>query len=226
MGSARAMTDRDYLPAAGRAWALPLYDVVTRLLGFDRARQAILDHADLRTEARVLDIGCGTGSLAVSIKRLHGKVEVVGLDPDPKALARGRRKAEAAGAVVRFDQGFSDQLPYPDASFDRVFSSLMLHHLTPEEKDRTLSEVRRVLKPGGVLHLVDFGGPDPGPRGFLAHVLHAGPHLSDNFEGRILARMRQAGFTDPSEVAHRASPVGRVAYYRASVAVLTVGRTK
>ena len=209
---------RKYLPAAGFAWALPFYDWITRLLGFDRARQALLDHTELRTGHRVLDVGCGTGSLAVSIKRLHEDVEVVGLDPDPKALARGQRKARDAGIFVQFDRGFSDQLPYPAASFDRVLSSFMLHHLGPQEKDRTLREVRRVLKPGGSLHLVDFGGPDPGPRGFLAHVLHAGHHLSDNFDGRILARMRQAGFTDPSEVGHRTSPVGRVAYFRAPVA--------
>jgi ubiquinone/menaquinone biosynthesis C-methylase UbiE len=84
---------------------------------------------------------------------------VVGLDPDPKALAIAKRKAQRAGLAIQLDQGFSDGLPYPDASFDRVFSSLMFHHLKAEEKAATLREVRRVLRPGGSLHLLDFGPP-------------------------------------------------------------------
>ena len=83
----------------------------------------------------MLDIGCGTGSLVVLVKRLFPDVEVVGLDPDEKALARAARKARRVGASIQFDRGFSDALDYPDASFDRVFSSFMFHHLERDEKD-------------------------------------------------------------------------------------------
>jgi ubiquinone/menaquinone biosynthesis C-methylase UbiE len=93
------------------------------------------------------------------VKRLHPEAEVVGLDPDPKALARARRKTEAAGVAIRFDAGFANELPYPDASFDRVFSSLMFHHLEREAKLATLRELRRVIAPSGSLHLLDFGPP-------------------------------------------------------------------
>ena len=72
----------------------------------------------------MLDIGCGKGALAVLIKRLHPGVDVVGLDPDQKALARTKRKA----VLIRSDPGFSHQLPYPEASFDRVLSTFMFHH--------------------------------------------------------------------------------------------------
>jgi ubiquinone/menaquinone biosynthesis C-methylase UbiE len=151
---------RVYVPAAGHHWFLPLYDPLVKLLGGDQAMRALLDQAAIRPGHRVLDIGCGTGSLVTLIKRLHPDVDVVGLDPDPKALARGKRKAERAAVSIQLDQGFSDELPYPEASFDRVFSSFMFHHLQPDEKEKTLREVRRVLKPGGSLHLLDFGGPE------------------------------------------------------------------
>src|SRR6266481_1222786 len=127
-------TTRTYLPAAGHDWFLPLYDPFVKLVGGDRARRALLEQAEMRPGQRVLDVGCGTGSLAVMIKRLRSDVDVVGLDPDPKALARARQKAEREGASIRLDRGFSDKLPYPAASFDLVFSSLMFHHLPAEEK--------------------------------------------------------------------------------------------
>lgn len=120
---------RTYLPAAGHDWALPFYDTIVKLFGFDRARRTLVNQAAIRPGHHVLDIGCGTGSLVTLIKRLHPDVEVVGLDPDPKALARARRKAAGTAVSIQFDQGFSDELPYPEASFDRVFSSFMLHHL-------------------------------------------------------------------------------------------------
>ena len=213
MGSAQ----RTFLPAAGHDWFLPLYDPFTKLIGGDKIRVALLDQAALRPGDRVLDIGCGTGTLAVLARRLHPGVEVVGLDPDPKALARARRKAERAGVPIQFDQGFADELPYPDASFDRVFSSLMLHHLGSEVKQRTLAEVRRVLKPGGSFHLVDFGGPDAGRGGFLAHLLHSSNRLRDNAAHRILARMTEAGFADAKKTGDRSTIFGLVVYFQASV---------
>lgn len=151
---------RGYLPAAGHDWFLPLYDPFVKLLGGDRARRALLDQSAIRPGHHVLDIGCGTGTFVVLIKRLHPNVEVVGLDPDSKALARATRKAERDGVSIRFDQGFAGRLPYPDASFDRVFSSFMFHHLPAEEKEPTLREARRALKPGGSLRMLDFGGPE------------------------------------------------------------------
>ena len=171
---------RMYLPAAGHAWFLAFYDPLVKLLGGESARRGLLDRAELRSGHRVLDIGCGTGSLAVLTKRLHPEVEVVGLDPDPAALARGRRKARQAGVSIRFDEGFGDELPYSEASFDRVFSSFMFHHLEPGEKESTLCEVRRVLKPGGSLHILYFGGSETSRHGLLDHLLHSSYRLKDN----------------------------------------------
>src|SRR5262245_62162845 len=139
---------RTYVPAAHYDWLLPLYDVFTRLIGSEAAHRQLVDQADIEPGRHVLDIGCGTGNLTLLAKRLHPRAEVVGLDPDPKALARARRKAEERALSVRFDCGFSEELPYAEASFDRVLSAFMLHHLALEAKEKTLREVRRVLRGG------------------------------------------------------------------------------
>ncbi len=208
---------KTYLPAAGHDWLLPLYDPVLKLLGFESIHRRLVDQAGIRPNHHVIEIGCGTGNLLILIKRLHPQAEVVGLDPDPKALARARRKAEREALSVQLDRGFAEELPYPDASFDRVFSAFMFHHLEPDEKEKTLQEARRVLKPGGSLHLLDFGGANVRSDGFIARLLHRSELLRDNFGGRIPTLMREAGFADPTEVADRATIFGRVAYYRATV---------
>ena len=189
---------RIYLPAAGHDWALWLYDPIVKLLGTDKAGRKLVDQAALRPGHRVLDIGCGTGTLAVFIRTSHADVEVVGLDPDPKALARASKKAERGGVSIRFDQGFAGSLPYPDGSFDRVFSSMMFHHLPTGEKEKMLREVRRVLVPGSSFHMMDFAGPEDQETGWLARRIHSSEQLKDNCEQRVLALMNQAGFADAS----------------------------
>jgi ubiquinone/menaquinone biosynthesis C-methylase UbiE len=207
---------RTYLPAAGRDWALPLYDPLVKLLGADKVRRTLLDQAALQPGHRALDVGCGTGTLAVLIKQLYPAVEVVGLDPDPKALARAMRKAAKARVSVGFDQGFSDQLPYPPESFDRVFSSFMFHHLPVDVREKTLREVRRVLAPGGSLHFVDFEGSQS--QGLLARHF-ASHHLKENSESRLLGLMRQAGFTGPMRIRGGTILLGilHFGYYEATV---------
>jgi len=146
-----AQAERPYLPAAGRDWLLVFYDPIAKLLRTESAHRELIEQARLGPGQRVLEIGCGTGNLTLLVKTLHPGVEVVGLDPDPKALARARRKAEGRRLAVTLDRGYSDELPYPDGSYDRVLSAFMLHHLSRDEKSRTLHQVRRVLRPGGSL---------------------------------------------------------------------------
>jgi ubiquinone/menaquinone biosynthesis C-methylase UbiE len=134
------------------------------------------------------------------------------------ALALARRMAGRKALPVRLDRGFAQELPYPDASFDRVLSAFMFHHLGPDDKEKALDEVRRVLKPGGSLHLLDLGGAKSSSDGFMARLSHRHGRLRDNFEDRIPTLMRDAGLADPTEVAHRVTKfLGRVTYYRATV---------
>ncbi len=207
-----------YLPGMGHDRLLPLYDPLQRLLGLESYHRQLVDQAGIRSGHRVLEIGCGTGNLTLLVKRLHPGAEVVGLDPDPKALARARQKAGRKALPVRLDYGFAQELPYLDALFDRAFSAFMFHHLGLDEKETALREVRRVLKPGGSLHLLDLGGAKARSDGFVARLSHRNEHLRDNFGDRVPTLMREAGFADPTEVAHRVTRVlGRVTYYRATV---------
>jgi ubiquinone/menaquinone biosynthesis C-methylase UbiE len=210
-----AQSQRTYLPAAGRDSLLPFYDLMTKLMGADQARTALLEQASIRPGQRVLDLGCGTGSLLIQLKRLHPETEAVGLDPDPKALARARRKAARAALSVQFDQGFGDELPYSEASFDLVLSSLMFHHLPAEAKGKSLRSVRRVLKPNGEFHMLDFESQSNGAHGLLERLLHSTDRLKDNSEARVLHFLTEAGFAEPKKVGHREMFFGHIAYYQA-----------
>jgi ubiquinone/menaquinone biosynthesis C-methylase UbiE len=207
--------NRAFLPAAGRDLFLPLYDPMVKLLGADRARKKLFDQGSVQPHHRVLDIGCGTGTFAVAIKGWLPSAEVVGLDPDPKALARGRRKAARAGASVSFDQGFASSLPYPDASFDRVFSSLMFHHLSQDARLATLREVRRVLRPDGSVHLMDFEQEGSDSHSPVAQWLHSSKRMQGNTREQIENLMREAGLIQPCVVDSDQPIFGKIVYLAA-----------
>jgi hypothetical protein len=99
-----------------------------------------------------------------------------------------------------------------------VFSSFMFHHLGAGQKERTLREVRRVLAPGGSLHLLDFKGVEADEGGWLARLIQSSHLLRDNSEGRILTLMNNVGFVDSRKVGEGAVLLGhlRIAYYQAS----------
>jgi SAM-dependent methyltransferase len=207
--------ERTYLPALGKHWLLPLYDPLLWLLGADKPKRVLIEQASINPGLRVLDVGCGTGSLAVLIKKSHPGAEVVGLDPDPAAIAMANRKAKRATLAIEFNRGFSDHMPYPNSSFDRVFSSFMIHHLSSGERAATLLEIRRVLKPGGSVHVLDFAPHDGASHGTGGHRHYLAPHADERFEGHMTALMGDAGLADAREVAHGKMIFGSFAYYRA-----------
>jgi ubiquinone/menaquinone biosynthesis C-methylase UbiE len=207
---------RSYIPAAGRDWLLPFYDPLQRWVVREASvKRPLVEQARIRPGHRVLDLGCGTGSLTVLVKQLHPEAEVIGLDPDPRALERAARKARRAALEVHFELGYADDLPHPDGSFDRVFSSFMFHHLGPQAKRATLREVRRVLRPEGSLHLLDFGPPRGRYASALGGLLHRAEHLRDNLEGRVPVLMRDSGLTDAAELVQRSTLFGSISYYSA-----------
>ena len=167
-----AVDDREYLPAMGRTALLPLYDPFTRLLGVRDAHWRLVAQAGIEPGATVLEIGCGTGNLLLLAARAVPGATLTGLDPDPAVLALAGRKARRAGVTLRLDRGYADRLPYPDGSVDRVLSAFMLHHLPAAQQHAALREVRRVLAPGGRLHLLDIDGSPPSAAGRLLRLGH------------------------------------------------------
>jgi ubiquinone/menaquinone biosynthesis C-methylase UbiE len=122
----------------------------------------VLDCAALSGGEQVLDVGCGTGTLAVASARAAPGARLTGLDADPSILTRARERTAAAGLEIGFDQGHSTALPYADASFDLVLSTLFFHHLPDDAKHQTAAELVRVLRPGGRVVVGDLGRPqDP-----------------------------------------------------------------
>ncbi len=206
------MAERRYLPAANLDLFLPAYDPIMKLLGYRRALAPLVSQADLQAGHAVLDIGCGTGAVAILVKQRYPDASVIGVDPDPLALVRAARNAARAGVAVRFDRGFADTLDYPSAGFDRVFSSMMLHHVRRADRFNTFTEVRRVLKPGGRLEILDFAG---GTHSLLAHVLH-GRRASAAVSERLLAGLHEAGFVNARQLGTRSTIAGAIGYYQAS----------
>lgn len=140
------------------------YDLLVWLLTLGRERrfrERLLALAHLQAGESVLDVGCGTGTLAIAAKRAVGEMgEVFGVDPSPEMVARARGKAQKQGARVTFAEGVAESLPFPDGRFDVVVNTVMLHHLPKDERQQAVREMKRVLKPNGRGRVlaVDFDG--------------------------------------------------------------------
>jgi ubiquinone/menaquinone biosynthesis C-methylase UbiE len=207
--------DDPYIPALGRDWLTPLYDPLLRwVMREDHFKRHLIRQAEIKPGHRVLDLGCGTGTLTILIKRTHPLAEVVGLDGDPRILAIARAKAAKAGAELTLDHGMAFQLPYPDQAFDRVLSSLVLHHLTTENKQRALREVVRVLRPSGELHVVDFGRPHTAWARLVSRTMMRFEEAADNLRGALQAMFREAGFDRVAETARYATLFGTLSLYQ------------
>lgn len=200
------------MPAAGHDLFLPLYDPVLRLLLRESAfRRRFLAQADVDPDHRVLDLGCGTGTMAMLIRQRRPGSMVVGVDGDPKVLDVARRKAARASLSIQFDQALADRLPYPARSFDRVLSSLVLHHLAHDEKLGALREALRVLEPGGGFHLADFGPPVGWYAAAVARFAGRSERLGENLRGGLPQLLAEAGFHEVAERGHHNTPFGTIA---------------
>jgi len=208
--------ERPYVPALSFHRLTPVYDPLCRwLMREEHFKNRLIDLADVRPGMRVLDLGCGTGTLTVMVKRRQPGAEIVGIDPDPEMLDRARSKAGRAGVEIAFDQGFASGLPYLDHSFDRVLASMMTHHLAPDAKRQAFSEVLRVLRPGGQFHLVDFGPPRSSAMRLLAAIMSRLEETEDNFAGRLPGMLAEAGFQGVRETGSIAGLLGPLSFLRA-----------
>jgi ubiquinone/menaquinone biosynthesis C-methylase UbiE len=189
-----------YVPAAGRSAFTRLYDPVVALTMREatfRGRLGAQVLAGLAPGAAVVDVGCGTGTLAITLAAggAAGGAAVIGVDGDPEVLALAHAKPGAE--AVQWRKGLATALPLPGASADRVVMSLLLHHLDSAGKRTALAEAVRVLRPGGRLHVADWGRPgDPLMRAAARALTRVDgtEGLREHLEGAVPVLVADAGF--------------------------------
>ena len=212
-GSADAFT-----PALGRSEWSGFYDLAIALMTREgRWRKALIDQCAPKAGDVILDVGCGTGTLALLIKRRAPNARLIGLDPDAEILARAKLKAEQAGVGIAFLQGFARDADGVGAGgVDKVVSSLVFHQTPLAEKRNGLAAIWRSLKPGGELHLADYGLQRTWAmrRAFkIVQSLDGFDNTEPNARGVLPDIMRECGFSDVTERKVIATPTGSVSLY-------------
>jgi len=208
----------NYLPALSYDWLTPFYDFVVRWTMPElRIKRALIQNARIGRNHHVLDLGCGTATLTLLVKKSHPDASIVGIDGDEKVLAIARAKAKEEGQDISFDQGMAFSLPYDNASYDRVVSSLVFHHMSTDNKVKALYETHRVLCAGGELHVADFGKPQ---NAFMTIAswpwrVFDGKTTTDNVKGLLPELMRKAGFVEVHESTRYMTAFGTVSLYSA-----------
>ena len=204
-----------YIPALRFDWLTPLYDPILRWMMREQAiKRRLIQEAGIQPGQSVLDLGCGTGTLAIMVKQSIPAATVTGLDGDPNVLEIARTKAVRAGVNLTLDLGMAYQLPYQDRSFDRVLSSLVFHHLATDDKRKTMGEVYRILRPGGEFYLLDLGRPHR-MYGYVISIWDRWlERAGDNVRGLLPVMMREAGFELVEESDYFTTVFGSLSLYR------------
>ncbi len=210
-------TTQNYVPALRYRWLTRWYDaLMSRVFPEEKVRRALIDSAAISAGQHILEFGVGTASLSILLKQIHPLPEVLGVDVDPEVLRIARQKIEKSGVFMEVEQYDGSILPFADQHFDRVVTCLVLHHLDPEQKRQSLREMRRVLKPGGSLHVADWGKPSNWRmRGafYLVQWLDGFKTTTENVEGKLPEIFREAGFETVSELAQTDTVFGTMRVY-------------
>jgi ubiquinone/menaquinone biosynthesis C-methylase UbiE len=182
----------------------------------DVFKRRLIERAGIQPGQAVLDLGCGTGTLTLMIKRSVPGAHFTGVDGDPAILSIARQKAAKEHLQVQWEEGMAYALPYLNQSFDVVVSSLVIHHLVSADKLRAFREVRRVLRHGGRFHILDFGPQFNALTRLQVALMHRLEHVNDNFRARIVPMLREAGFASASQELLQNTVFGPIWLYGAS----------
>jgi ubiquinone/menaquinone biosynthesis C-methylase UbiE len=180
------------------------YDLVSTVvsLGRDKAiRRKLLALAAPKSGEKLLDVGCGTGTFAIAAKARVPDLDVHGIDASPEMIEVAGEKAHKAAKEIDLRVALIEDLPFPNASFDIVTSSLMLHHLPDDLKRRGIAEIRRVLKPGGRFLALDIAAEGHSPIGHLLAIVGIGH--GESMEAKLVPMLREADFSQAERVPTR-----------------------
>ena len=207
-----------YIPALRFRALTRFYEPVVRLtLKDEQVKAKLARDLALRSGMRVVDVGCGPGALAVRLARENPDVDVLAVDGDAEVLDIARRKAEAAGVRVDFRQGLATAPPVKLGSCERVVMSLVLHHLLPPAKAQALAAAFSLLRPGGEIHVVEWGkssGPLMRALFLSIQVLDGFSNTRDHVAGRLPELLGRAGFTGVEETHRTPTIYGTLSVYR------------
>lgn len=146
-----------FTPALGRAKLTSVYDLAIRMLTRELTwRSALLEQVRPRNGEVILDVGCGTGTFAIMLKRAAPKARIIGLDPDPHILKRAAAKAVASGVEIEWRQGFARDAANTGETFDKIVTSLVFHQVGMAEKRTGIAALLAASRPGGEVHIADY----------------------------------------------------------------------
>ena len=208
-----------YVPALGYHFLTPLYDTVIALMTRETTwRTALVKQIAPDQHDVVVDVGCGTGTLAVMLKRASPYTTVYGIDPDPDVLGRAEIKARDNGMLVHFMKGYGTDVAERAASLrvTKIVSSLVLHQVPLAGKREILGNMLAALKPGGEVHIADYGLQRTAMMRLLfRQVQHVDGHeiTQPNADGIVPVLMEEVGFDNVRENRVIATPTGSISLY-------------
>jgi demethylmenaquinone methyltransferase/2-methoxy-6-polyprenyl-1,4-benzoquinol methylase/phosphoethanolamine N-methyltransferase len=193
-------------------WA-PYYDLMVNVTSLGHAgmlRRITVDNAQIQPGDSVLDVGCGTGEVALLAKTRTKAGRVYGIDPAPEMIAVAKSKAARKKLNVDFRVGVIEALPFPDASLDVVTSSLMMHHLPDDLQVGGMAEVYRVLKPGGRLLIADFMQPTGSILKHLFMVVTHHQKVQSGLAQEVKELLQETGFSQIIQLDNNVLVIGFV----------------
>lgn len=209
--------EKDFTPALGASAFSPIYDLAIAALTREQVwRRALVAQLDPQPGDVILDVGCGTGTLAIMIKQLRPDCEVVGIDPDPDILGRAAAKAQKAGVTLRLERGFARDADRFGPMFTKVVSSLVLHQTPMPEKAAGLAAMRRALTPEGGLHVADYGLQRTPVMRLLFRIIQrvdGYANTQPNADGVLPVLMNEAGFVNVDERRVVQTATGSISLY-------------
>lgn len=206
----------EYIPALYQHWLTPLYDPFMRYLMREKEfKRRLIRNANPQPGEKILDLGSGTGTLTIMLQKAQPAAVISGMDIDPTVLNIALQKAIQENLpAIQWDRGQASDLPYQDKTFDLVVSSLMIHHLAPDEKKLAFEEVFRVLKPGGRFQIADFGPPHDPVMRLITIWMAMLEQTADNFQGQIPIYLKKIGFEMVTETGFFRTVFGPISFYQ------------